>query len=215
MAEAVAEGAKTDDTASTEKPVEDAGQAKDTQDDLQVSLQEYEEREKLTPEPKSPPKEDLDTSQRLDLLEKKEADRGIKDDDQASKTAVEGIVKNLRKQQDRLVSVSDNLIEGYIVNKANSDKRIYAAFQNRGSNPAIWSKIEAGLAKELAGEFNLPNPDLTADHQSAQVAARGISTTPPVTPTDDGVKPQSELAKMTPDEFDAYEAETIAEHERR
>lgn len=92
-------------------------------------------------------------------------------------------VKSVKESHDVLKGRSDKLVHRYLEGEAAEDKRIQKAWIDREANPKAWSKVLKGLGEKMAKEFeDVPDPQLTADRESARDAVRGSSTdTPPET----------------------------------
>ena len=142
-----------------------------TLDDL---LKEGEETFKETSKPEDEPekKDDTGLELRIEKLEKSRVKELVN-------KGISEAVKAIKVSNETLENYPEKLVRGFIFEKA-EDPRFLVAFSNREANPAAWNGILKAVGKELSELVaEIPNPELSASRQAAQVASRGVSTEPP------------------------------------
>ena len=154
---------------------EKAGGSDAQEKSLDELLAEGEEtfKEKSKPEDESEQKDDTVLERRIEKLEK----AGVK---QQVDEGISEAVKAIKVSNEALENVPDKLVRGFIFEKA-EDPRFLTAFSNREVDPGTWSGILKAVGKEFSELVaEIPNPDLSASRQAAQLASRGVSTESPL-----------------------------------
>ncbi|MGI9503675.1 MAG: hypothetical protein ACR2RE_11530 [Geminicoccaceae bacterium] len=99
-------------------------------------------------------------------------DRERRDREQ-TQTDIAGAVKAVKGD----LAIDDDLVEGLLYRKANTDQRFLRAFQLRHESPGTWANMQKAMHRELADKVSAkPDEALTDDRQAVEAAVRSAST---------------------------------------
>lgn len=158
------------------QPATEATSARDTTDDLDSLLNEFQDKPTLADKPQP----ELKT----------ETDKSTKTDDGAF-AALEQVQSFIFRQdmQKTIATVrgeldpetfDEPLVEAWIDAQARQDPRLKTAWVNRHASPKQFERVVQGLARNFAKKFSrLPDRNATEDRAAVTAAVRGASTKAP------------------------------------
>lgn len=189
MSEEQAVEGETNDTQS------DVSEGADAQDDLDSLLKQFEE------DTQEGEQQDTDFS-KDDLKEAVSYIKESQEREWREKTQAD-IEKSVKSTQEVLqesgFDLPDNLVEGYLNLKAQRDRRVLNAFNQRQKSPDTWNQVLKGVSKELVNTLkNQPDKEATSDHEAVASAVRSASTK---TPEPDVKVSKDSLDQMSDREF--------------
>ena len=91
----------------------------------------------------------------------------------------------------------EKLIRGYVLGEALNDNRLRLLFDKRHTNPQAWAKAQTVIAKDIAKQFSMPNPQLEENQRAMEESQKASSTAPP-----DKASAQEQAMKLGDAEFD-------------
>lgn len=162
------------------KPAVEGTDARDTGDDLEALLQQFDTNAERKPEPvtaskpeQTPGTEQIDPKKiAADVRAEIEADTRFKSDVAKTVTAIRGDV-------DPEIA-DDRFVRAYLDAEAEADPRLAQAFRERNTKPREFAKVTEQLAKKFAAKFSrLPDKAATEDHEAVAAAVRGASNRAP------------------------------------
>lgn len=163
------------DAAAT--PAVEGTDARDTGDDLDALLQQFDTAAKPEPatasKPEQKPGAELDPKKiAADVRAEIEADNRFKAD-------VDKTVKAIRGEIDPEIA-DDRFVRAYLDAEAEADPRLAQAFRDRNTKPREFAKVTEQLAKRFAAKFSrLPDKAATEDREAVTAAVRGASNRAP------------------------------------
>ncbi len=91
----------------------------------------------------------------------------------------------------------EKLIRGYVLGEALNDNRLRLLFDKRHTNPQAWAKAQNVIAKDIAKQFSMPNPQLEENQRAMEESQKANSTAPP-----DKASAEDKAMKLGEAEFD-------------
>lgn len=88
--------------------------------------------------------------------------------------AIDDAVKQIKGD----LEIDPDLAEGYLHVQARRNPAVEKAFQNRGKNPAAWTRVLAKMNSELSGKVST-DKEATDDREAVAAAVRSASTKAP------------------------------------
>lgn len=167
--------AVVDETKAPAEPGAEVENARETTDDLDTLLKQFEQTEAKPPETPKPEHAGADDSKLLEPI--KGTVSAI--EQRLFRQDMDETVKKVRGDLDPEF-FDDDFVESWLDAQARNDRRLQQAWVERHNNPRQFQKVIEGLSRGFAKKYGkLPDKGATEDREAVTAAVRGASTKAP------------------------------------